>query len=42
MYVWQMSKHRHNNILGAFRNVLGTFGERLEASGNVSERFGGS
>ena len=42
MYVWYMSKHRHNKILGAFGNVLGTFWECLEASGNASERFGAS
>ena len=39
MYVSYMSKHRHNNILEAFGNVLGRFWERLETSGNVSERF---
>ena len=43
--IWYVSKHRHNTTWGCFGNVrkcLGTFWERVEASGNVSERFGAS
>ena len=38
MFVWYISKHWHNSILGLFGSVW----ECFEASWTVSERFGAS
>ena len=40
MYVWYVSKHRHNNILGVFGNVWGAFGNASERFGSVWKRLG--
>ena len=40
MYVWCVSKHRHNNILGVFGSILGAFGIVWKRFGCVWTRLG--
>ena len=39
MYVWYVSKHKHNIILGVFGNVFGAFGSVWERVGGVWRRL---